>query len=404
MNIIVINQPINNHGDEAAHKALLRSLAYKFPCHLFTVMFFHVSQESVDAMNVHLDNVKYVNVTDGFSKKKYEIIKIAFRNHCGKMLKLLPQFRAVEHYLKSADCIINAPGGICMGTFHNWEHVYFLKLAQWLNKPVAYYSRSFGPFTITNTTDKLFNKLCIDLLRKFSFLSIRDSKSMSLAESLGINYEAAIDTAFLNVKRTPLPNVLVDKKYCVLVPNSLVWHPTFKKCSEKYIKLFYQKLTTNILKRYPDLFLVFLPQLFNKEDGGDKAYFKILNSALTTEEQKRIIIVDDKDNSDVQQTIISKSEFIIGARYHSIVFAINNEVQFVSLSYEHKMEGLLSILDLESRSVPFNQWVKNESDIDASINHVILKLGNSVDLSQAHAKALNIANNCERKLVTALKL
>lgn len=404
MNILVINQPTNNHGDEAAHKAFLRSLAYEFPHHMFTVMFFHVSLKSIDAMNVYLDNVKYVNVTDGFSKKKYEIIKFAFKVHCEKLLILFPQFRAVKHYIKSADCIINAPGGICMGSFHNWEHVYFLKLAQWLDKSVAYYSRSFGPFCVANRTDKLFNKLCIDLLKNFTFLSIRDSKSMSIAESLGIKYESAIDTAFLNVKETSLPYGLLDKKYCVLVPNSLTWHPAFKDCSEKYIKLFYQKLTISILKKYPDIFLVFLPQLFNKEDGGDQAYFNMLFSTLTTEEQERIVIVNDNDSSDVQQIIISKSEFIIGARYHSIVFAINNEVQFVSLSYEHKMEGLLSILGLESRSVPFNQWVKDEPDIDDSINHVILKLGNPVDLSQAHTKALSIANNCERKLVAALKL
>ena len=48
---------------------------------------------------------------------------------------------------------------------------------------------------------------------------------------------------------------------------------------------------------------------------------------------------------------VPKSDFLIGARYHSIVFAINNNIPFVALSYEHKIAGLLKQLNKESQSV-----------------------------------------------------
>ena len=66
---------------------------------------------------------------------------------------------------------------------------------------------------------------------------------------------------------------------------------------------------------------------------------------------KNIIVIDENQSSDIQQEIIKKSCLVIGARYHSVVFAINNEIPFVSLSYEHKMKGLLEVLDMTDRMV-----------------------------------------------------
>lgn len=58
--------------------------------------------------------------------------------------------------LQKADLIICAPGGICMGGFQDWNHLFYLQLAKYARKPLAYYGRSFGPFPITTKSNRDF--------------------------------------------------------------------------------------------------------------------------------------------------------------------------------------------------------------------------------------------------------
>ena len=83
----------------------------------------------------------------------------------------------------------------------------------------------------------------------------------------------------------------------------------------------------------------------------------------------KIIVVDENQSSDIQQTIISKAELVIGARYHSIVFALNNSRPFVSLCYEHKMSGLLETLGLTEYMVDISDIFDdgNEEKLDRAV-------------------------------------
>lgn len=92
-----------------------------------------------------------------------------------------------------------------------------------------------------------------------------------------------------------------------------------------------------------------LPQLYGVGAWGDQRYFEKLRAQSA--HRDRIVVLPETVGSDVQQAVIAKARFMVGARYHSIVFAINNRVPFVALSYEHKMPGLLALLGLEERSV-----------------------------------------------------
>ena len=82
-----------------------------------------------------------------------------------------------------------------------------------------------------------------------------------------------------------------------------------------------------------------LPQTFNYNTytGDDIGFMHDTAKNFSTE---KVAVIDDIYSSDIQQTVISGSDFVIGARYHSIVFAINNAVPFMALNYEHKFKGL----------------------------------------------------------------
>lgn len=350
MKILLINQPLNNRGDEAAHKGFIRSLCEKLPNSEINVLFVGANQKSIDQFKVNLQNVTYINLKTirGYQK----IVKYGFRYNGFCIWRLFPLIKRIIAIYKKSDVIVCSPGGICMGGFQNWEHLFLLKLAKKLGKPLAYYGRSFGPFPTLTKENRDFKKISLEMLNYFSFLSIRDKKTELLADKLGLKYISTIDSAFLDSPRVEIPHEvrlkIGNNKYMVFVPNLLIWHYAYKNIITKELVIDFFRTVISIINDYcPDYNIVMLPQTFNYDfpGKGDINFFYDLTAGIN---DSRIIIIDDKYSSDLQQTIISNAEFLIGARYHSIVFAINNNIPFVALSYEHKISGLLKALNKEN--------------------------------------------------------
>ena len=363
MNILVLNQPVNNRGDESAHKALIRSLANSFPSSKIEVLIIGEPTDSVRQFNVNDSRVKYTpllcyKLTSNIIYNKIFLgvllhhgfngwIKYCLIHEKFSWLKFNPWVLRVINKIKSADLIINAPGGICMGGFKNWKHICYLEIARHFNKEVYYYGRSFGPFKVESNSDSVFIKISLNLLHYFKFLSIRDDKTEKIAKEHGISYVQTVDTAFLE---TPLVNIpknvsnAIGDKYIVFVPNLLRWHYAYKDVPISRINRLYLTIIELLHNYYPDHKIVMLPQTFNynNELMDDIHYFKYLKSNSRYSDQ--IIVIADQYSSDIQQTIISNSELLIGARYHSTVFAINNKIPFIALSYEHKISGMLATL------------------------------------------------------------
>ena len=59
MKILLINQPVSNRGDEAAHRGLMRALHARYPDAKLTVVFLGVDPESVRGMQVQSPNIDY---------------------------------------------------------------------------------------------------------------------------------------------------------------------------------------------------------------------------------------------------------------------------------------------------------------------------------------------------------
>ena len=61
MNILIINQPLHNRGDESAHKGLVRSLLTAVPDIRIDVVIFNDDDETIRQFDVHNKNVNYHN-------------------------------------------------------------------------------------------------------------------------------------------------------------------------------------------------------------------------------------------------------------------------------------------------------------------------------------------------------
>lgn len=348
MKIAVINQPLANRGDEAAHKAFIRAMSKAFPEYQIDVIFLCVEQWLIDSIKVEEENVSYINIPRVRGFVRFEQIGFLFDNFSFSYLH--PSLRKFHNLLKEYDRVVCAPGGMCMGGFTNWDHIWQLDVARRLNKPVFYWGRSIGPFTEGSFKKKIFKKYSIRLLKYFSYISLRDKVSVDIARQFGVNADEIVDSAFLETPVAKIPESIlkdIGSEYVVFVPNSLTWHPRYKEIPQKKIDEFHLRIIKLLETKFADKKIVMLPQTY-KSVINDYEYFLKLKEMSGN---KNIIVIDENQSSDIQQEIIKKSCLVIGARYHSVVFAINNEIPFVSLSYEHKMKGLLEVLNMTDRMV-----------------------------------------------------
>ncbi len=381
-NIVIINQPLSNRGDQAAHRSLLRMLDKNYEHLQITVLFLNAKNEDIQDFSVESPKITYRNVT-GFSRGLSFLQRWSLRLNIICMSLLHPLLRKYARYIKKADIVICAPGGICMGGFQDWNHIYNLSLAKYYNKKLVYYSRSFGSFPTATRWNSIFMDISYRLLHYFTFLSIRDKKTMELADKLNLQYIPSIDTAFLDTPVLELPAniscIINNEKFIIFVPNSLTWHVAYKDKKQEDIDLFFIEIIKILLAK--NIKILMLPQLneYFSYHESDYDYFQKLK-ILT--ESNDVVVLQNTYSSDIQQKIIEKADFVIGARYHSIVFAINNCTPFISLSYEHKMNGLLELLNLNDREIDISKIGEKSFDKKSALQ----KLEQLLDQNYPQAK------------------
>ena len=406
MNILIINQPPYNRGDESAHKALIRELLKRLPDCKIHVLSDVTLSESVRQYRIVDERVDYLTCPIAYGKAS------KYREQGMKKDKMLPwyfnmYFRQYKGYYYWADVVVCAPGGICMGGFQDWNHLFHLVLAKFFKKPLAYYGRSFGPFPEETELNRRFKELSLRMLHYFDFLAIRDHKTELLAEELKIPYISTVDTAFLDSPMVKIPyeinSAIGTSPYVVFVPNYLLWHYVYKgKVRHEQIMSFYLRILKDLLDTYEDCNVVMLPQLFcgRKYELSDVEFFRDLAEEANT---SRIIVLPDCYSSDIQQQLINGAKFLIGSRYHSIVFAINQCVPFVALSYEHKIAGLLDTIGLSERCVDIVETFNSKVNEENTLNSIHEKMMIRTRPTEARLKAKSIASECMNKFIEKFK-
>lgn len=406
MNILIINQPPFNRGDESAHKGLVRALLSRLPDARIKVMYRFYEIESIRQYRVVDSRVEYLmepNPQMLFSKIQNQ----GLRKGRTWLWHIHPTFKKYKQIFEWSDWVVCAPGGICMGGFQDWWHLFNLKLAQFFKKPLAYYGRSFGPFPTETESNRQFKAISLEMLHYFSFLSIRDKKTELLAKELGINYHSTVDSAFLDSSVVEIPyelnSVIGEKPYMVFVPNYLLWHYAYKnRISHETVLSFYSRVIDEIWQANPELNIVMLPQIFCGREYAlnDVELFRDLGAM---KHDSRLIVAADCYSSDVQQTIIRKAKYVIGARYHSIVFAINQGVPCIALSYEHKIAGLLESLGKMEWCIDFVHTLDSEENQSKCLQEIREKIGLMERAEDVRAKAKEIADECLNQFIKRLK-
>jgi colanic acid/amylovoran biosynthesis protein len=216
---------------------------------------------------------------------------------------------------------------------------------------------------------------------------------------MGVRYVPTIDSAFLRNITLPIPeeinSFVGQNRYIVFVPNALSWHHNYAKYySAADFSSFWVKLLDGLLAAYPDKKVIMLPQTtFVPWIHDGYPFFKEI--AANSIHPERVYVLSDQYGSDVQQGIIRSADFLIGARYHSVIFSINQNVPFISLSYEHKMTGVLQLLGKMDCEIDIDTLFRGHTmdsvDITSFINKVLTMAQNLKKDEQARGKAQSIA-------------
>ena len=353
--ILLINQHSSNHGDEAAGKALISSIG--FSNSYVSILYNTISEKAIIDFGIKFQNTLLTKQIGGISKflllTSFFVPVRLISPFFYKQLK--DEYKLIERH----DIIINMPGGANIGLYQDWRYLWRLYIAIKLKKKVAIYSTSIGPFK-----DNVFKRLSKYVLSNVDFLSLRDAQSFRIADEMRLKYIKSIDTAFLTQpidEKFDLSTVGIpfkEKDYVVFVPNNLTaGHLIFKHLEPNKLDDIYTNIVNQLLKYNKNI--VFLPQLF--ANGNDRSYIEKLISNFDPAVKAKFFVVDENFSSDIQQNIVRKSSFVIGARYHSIIFSINNNIPFLCLSYENKMKNTLEILGMEDFGLDLTDVIKAES-------------------------------------------
>lgn len=166
---------------------------------------------------------------------------------------------------------------------------------------------------------------------------------------------------------------------------------------------FYSKVIDELFAAFSDYNVVMLPQVFcgYEYSSSDVDFFRDL---AKLKNDNRIIVTPDCYSSDIQQTIIRDAKALLGSRYHSIVFAINQNVPFVALSYEHKIVGLLETLGKENFCIDITKTFDKAENEKATIDQIRRLLPVIDNYEVAQNKAKEIASRCMDKFVSTFKM
>ena len=97
MNILIVEQPVNNRGDESAHRGFVNRLSETYPEATIKILFFEKLPIEVEEMRVKRPNVEYINIPVRHRTfAPHRMIKLFMMLDIPFMLNTLPIIRKIK--------------------------------------------------------------------------------------------------------------------------------------------------------------------------------------------------------------------------------------------------------------------------------------------------------------------
>lgn len=347
MKVCIINQHTENWGDEAAFLGFVAALN-DLDLDLTSVITNSTriaSQGYISSSSAKVYPLRFNSIFEkvlAFLILKYQFL---FPLH-----RLFKKYRRLSAVINSSDFVCVGPGGENIGAYRDYFYLFTILTALNRGKEVLFAGSSFN-----TSGNPYYDQIALRLLQQTRVLA-REEISYEYLRRNGVKASLCSDNA-LYIKKyfasaissttAQSPKLSTIASYTVFVPNCLwTWHPKYKDSQS------YQYLTSLIDNIFQSLTaygqIVVLPQTYpypNSKEMFDN-YVERFN----------VLVLPDLPSLD-QINIISKSQAIVGMRYHTIVFSALANTKCFSIAYERKILGFNrkffhgnGLLDITDRS------------------------------------------------------
>jgi len=277
------------------------------------------------------------------------------------LTKLLPAEVAAElKNIYKADVVISLGGGYLNGknNLGGDLNVYYLllpvRLAERLGKPVVFAPQSYGPFGNARQS-----RWARDTLNKTNLVMVREQTSMDLLAKLGVRPELlykTVDSGFaLNVPDQPdvISRFGIPKGLKVVGMTARRWLPAEQQTA-------YEKAlakTIDYIQGKYKMRVVLIPQVTSPFQADDD---RIVEKRIASfcDPKNQPIVVDELLSHTTLKAMYSKLDFLIGTRFHSVIFGLISGVPSIAIEYEHKTGGIMHDLQLDD-------WVRKIDAVTA---------------------------------------
>lgn len=270
------------------------------------------------------------------------------------------KLRDVFSAIKSTDLFISGGGSLLQDVTSTRSLIYYLaimKLTKILGKPVMVYANGIGP--IERKINRFLTK---HTLNKVDLITLRDDRSMEYVRELGIKNKNIFVTAdpVFTLEAAPkerineildIENIPRDKKIIGVSVRQWKRSVDLVPIIAKTIKYMIDKYDMNVL----------LVPMHYPEDLEISTEIKDLLDS-------NCYILKEKYSVEEIMGVIREFEMIIAMRLHSLIYAANQEVPMVGLSYDPKVDGILKSLGMERISNVENFTLK---DLAENIDYVM---------------------------------
>lgn len=352
-----------NKGDAAINSVLISQLKRAYPNSQITI-----SNSDAFAKRDRFEGVKFVSsfLYESLYATKSPIMRIArvvyviVASSLWTLTKrdflLSNHLRDYMHALHRADLVVATGGGYLYARKNIREDVVFtlqllpIIVAKILQKPVAMYAQSIGPFV--SGSEKFLAK---NIFNKVDVLMTRERITDSILAKLDVTDPVIIPStdaafSFVSPYKATMEKILISKG---IQRSRTRVGITVKKCYRDDRQNDYEKniaiFTEFLVKKY-NAQVIFVPQctstLHNDDDRvvASRIVHRIRN-------KKGIFVLVDEFDHQQTKSIFENMDFVLATRMHSAIFALTGYVPTMTIAYEHKTLGVMRELKLEKMCI-----------------------------------------------------
>jgi colanic acid/amylovoran biosynthesis protein len=358
-----------NKGDAALLSVLVSDIRRGFDGAQMTIL----SLDEITS-NEKFEGVSVKNSFMYYARDTYEnkFIKVLYAFYVGTATLLWAAFyrltklslplprdlkNLVDLYL-DADLIIPVGGGYIRSQrgFMNTIGLFFIVhpffFSYLLGKKTIGYSQSVGPFG-----NKFQAWMSKESIKTLDGILVRENISLDLLKKWGItkNVFLSVDSGFSFKSNTAVDirqEFKISKEKMLVGITVRTWLAA--KQQAQYEKTIAQ-LCDDIVKKYKAV-IVFIPQVtVELQADDDRESSKRVFQYMKCKEQSRLIL--EKYDHHKIKAIYGGLDYLIGTRFHSVIFGITSYVPSIAIGYEHKTLGIMTDLGLE-------KWVLDIKNIE----------------------------------------